>query len=508
MPAVQTLRFRGRVDRLTTGALLVLALVLLTVNLTAWPESWFDEGLNLATASTLAEEGVYGLPDSGGTREMDPAIQTGPPVIVPVALAFWAFGSDLLAPRLVMAAFGLLALAAYLVLARRLVGAAGAAIAIGLLLIGSGDPFTSFVPLSRQVLGEVPALGFFCFGMWLLSRHVDAPTRSTLFAGITVGVCFGLAMVTKSQMALVLAASLGVFWLLNLFYYKVIDRWLALIALVTAVGIVLSWYATQIFVVGYEGYRANQEVLREGFGIHIARLSLSGPEAALRTLWSTGFVLWGLPGLAYGALLARRRTMEGLLLSLPLLVIVVWLAWYTFLSIGWSRYAALPLLLAPLFTARLVIDVVRGQTRLAIPERWQKIVPLGMAAVVLGFAMVVLRTDIPQVVNPPARDHQSITAYLQEEISAGAVIETWAWELDSFVPQRLHHPPTGVTNAYTLLIWDGTPVSSEVYDPLAAAPDYVLENSFSAWTGIYADLISTRGEQVAAFGAYRLYAIR
>jgi hypothetical protein len=501
--------FRVGFYPVTLGILFALTIVLLTIRLTTWPQSWFDEGLNIATASTVANERVYGLPDSAGIRIMDPAIQTGPPVIMPVALAFQVFGTELIYARLVMVGFGLLALFGFVLLAHRLAGPVGSIIAVGMLLIGTGDLYTSFVPLSRQVLGEVPSFGLFCFGAWLLQRHVDSPQRSTMVTGVMVGIVFGLAMVTKSQMALILPTAVGIFWLLNLVYYRVMNRWLPIVVIGTSVLIVLFWYASQIAIVGIDGYQNNQVVLRDGFAIHIASLSMSGSEAALRAIWATGFLFWGTPGILYGLILMRSRSREGAAMALPLIFTGLWLAWYAAVSIGWSRYAAIPFMLAPIFTGRLVADAVSGRVQLPIQLQAKRYVVLAaMVAVVFGTGIAISKTELRDLFATQSHEHQQIITYMREEIPANAVIETWAWELDPFVSQHLHHPPTQVTNAYTLLIWDGESVPVGTYDPAASEPDYILENMFSTWTGIYTEFTRENGNPVAEFGQYVLYKVR
>lgn len=497
---------------LALASLCLIAGFLFTFRLEAWPYSWFDEGLNLATAGTLATDGSYALPDSDGLRVMDPAIQTGPTVILPIALVFKLVGVGLLQARIVMVVFAVFALAMAFLLARRLAGTTGAFLTAGLLLIGNGDYATSFVPLGRQVLGEVPVFGMFCLGAWLLIRHVDRPESSPLIAGGQIGLVFGLAMLTKSQMALLLPVAVGLLWVANLLYYRVIKWWLPIVIMAVACGMVLCWYGFQLAYVGYDGYQQNSEILREGFSIHIARLSTTGPENAARALWSTGYLFWGVPGLVYCAWLARSRTKEAFVFLLPLLLTGVWLTWYTLLSIGWSRYAALPLMISTLFTAKLIVDAVQWRfaaraTHLPGIRGWGAREPLAILAVA-GVLAISLLGGLREIVGVDSQGREEIIAYLQREVPADSTIETWAWELDVFAPQRLHHPPTGVTNVYTREIWDGLAVPDNAYDPSAARPDYVLANSFSTWTGIYADFLAERGELLFEAGEYRLYAIR
>jgi hypothetical protein len=92
----------------------------------AGPAPWIDEGMNLGVARSLADSGVYALPDELGPRVMDPAIQSGagPLVLVPVAGLLRLVGPQLLFARSVVWLYAVVALAAYIWLAVRLLGAA------------------------------------------------------------------------------------------------------------------------------------------------------------------------------------------------------------------------------------------------------------------------------------------------------------------------------------------------------------------------------------------------
>lgn len=486
------------------GALILGAVALLFVNLTTWPYTWFDEGLNVSTAATLATRHVYGLPDSAGIRVMDPAIQTGPVVIVPIAAAFKLFGVGLLQARLVMLGFALFALASYFLLARR-IAAGTAPIAVALLLLGNGELYASFVPLARQVLGEVTALGCFCLGSWLWLRRRDTGS-AWLRASIGVGVLYGLGMVTKSQLGLTLPAALGLFWLANLFYYRVLPWWSPMVVVAVAIACVLTWYGVQLAIAGPDGFARNSAVLREGFAIHIASLSLAGPRDALGALWRAGFMWWGFPGLLYGAARARQRNLTGLVWALPLALIGTWLCWYICLSIGWGRYAALPLMLTPLYTAPLLAALWQGKlpsTRL-LPTSWQP--RIGLAVVILLLA-IYGRPLALSVFAPEDSSAIKMAAFLREQVPANAVVETWAWEISILAPQQFHHPETHITNLYTLKILRGQPVPDGSYDPLGTAPEYLLTGTMSNWVGIY-DHTMQQAEFVVGFGDYALFKVQ
>lgn len=65
-----------------------------------------------------------------------------------------------------------------------------------------------------------------------------------------------------------------------------------------------------------------------------------------------------------------------------------------------------------------------------------------------------------------------------------------------------------VTNAFTEHVWYGTPVSSDLYDPLIFHPAYLIIGSFVRWTGIYSgDLLEQKCTLVKSIGEYYLYEV-
>ena len=96
---------------LWTAILVVIVLFLAFYDLEYFPPTWFDEGVHLLVAQTLALEGKY---------RFGPAV--GPTVFFPIAAAFRLAGVELLPARAVMAGYLLLCVAAFYALARYLGG--------------------------------------------------------------------------------------------------------------------------------------------------------------------------------------------------------------------------------------------------------------------------------------------------------------------------------------------------------------------------------------------------
>lgn len=462
-----------------------------------YPRPWFDEGLNVSTAGMLARAGLYALPDSAGPRVMDPAIQTGPTVLVPVALAFRLLGFNLMSARLVMLAFAALLLIAYALMTRQLLGGAAAVVAVLFLIVGTREPFTSFVFMSRQVLGEVPALGFYLLGLLIWWRAVERPARQ--WPGLILsGLAWGAAALTKLQLVLLVPACLACFALLDRVYYRQAGLRAFVVPGVIGLMCVAAWYAVQLAVVGPEQFRRNLAVLHEGSLLHIVGLNPAHWRNVLGVIWRTGWWMWGAPGLAWGMWQARPRTWNGFRQAGALMLPIVALIWFAGLSIGWGRYAFYTVLLTPIWTAGLVVNVSRGS-----PQR------RALAGTALALYAVLNGWPLAQnLIAPMDTGYLAMRDYLATQVPADAVIESWEWEMSLDARQPVHHPPTLVTNLFTRYMMSGQQPPSGLYDARQAQPAYILQGLFGEWTQIYRDTITNEGEPVVKLGAYALYRLR
>lgn len=494
---------RDHLDVVGPWALGLIAAVLLLTHLHDYPAPWFDEGLNLSTAAMIARQGTYALPDSRGPRVMDPAIQTGPTVLLPVALVVRLFGTKLTAARLVVVAFALLALWLYWRLARRLFGAPTALVASLCLLAGNPDRFASFVYMGRQVLGEVPALAFVLLGLVITLESWERPGGRRRDA-VLAGLAWGAAMVTKSQIFVLLPAAIALVCAADLLYFR--QRVWRRLAISAAVGLacVAAWYSAQFLLAGAAQFQQNAAVAREGFTLHIVNVEIAHMRNAAGVVWRSGFLLWGLPGLFWGLHLARRRNERGLQHLLALALPAVALAWFAGFSIGWSRYAFFPFVLFPMWTANGLVELA---ARRLVPHR------SAAAGIVAGLLLVPLLVigALPWargVVAPPANGYEAMRAFLTSNVPAGAVVETCEWEFGVEAALPMRHPTMRTISALTEAIYGRRAVPATLLSEDGPLPDFVLAGPFSGWTGMYRDLLESRGTRVATFDPYALYRIR
>ncbi len=486
---------------------LLIAIVFLTLALIAQPhhpEPWFDEGLNLSTAEQLAKNGLYALPSSDGARVLDPAIQTGPTVLLPIAAVFKLFGSGILQARVFMAILSTIVLLFYFMTARYLHGSNDVAlVASVLLLLGAREPYGSYLFLSRQALGEAPALGFLLGGVLLLWKAIElSPGRARWLYMAAAGLCWGLAAITKSQLLIILPVALAALTLLDMWHYKKVGFMAFVVAGLCAAAVIASWYAAQIAIVGLDQFQANAAILREGFSVHIVSFSLHSFTRAAGVIWRSGWLLMGPASLLWSLWYARRSNSRGFQHATVLFILVTSLFWYVFLSIGWSRYAFYPIVLTPLLAAGALTAFWSAGSEwmsrsLAPAQRWV-IMGAATAILVLGGSGTLVRFE-----NRSSDDFEAMRDVLAT-LPQDAVIETWEWDIAIDMPNQFHYPPTPVTNAYTEQTYFGVRLPANLYNPCQFEPDYLLVGPFGSWTGIYADLTATL-PRLAQNDSYALY---
>ena len=225
------------------------------------------------------------------------------------------------------------------------------------------------------------------------------------------------------------------------------------------------------------------------------------PSVRLLTLgWSVEFAIPVTWGLAYAARtsLGHLRSREGSegceMVKLALTTFAAtWLAWYTFLSIGFPRYLFPPLLVGSIGLGVLPRD---GLHRLRANATFATM----RVSALVGTAVMaaLLLTTVPATVNllgtvffesrplVPTR----VAEFLNTSTPSHALIETYESELFLLLDRRYHYPPDSVhveLNRRTFLRQD-VPIP---YDPLAADPDYLVVGRMSRMWRLYDAAISS-----------------
>lgn len=502
-----------RADKLEAALIagvLVCALALCLYRLEIYPAPWFDEGLNFQAAKNIARDGQYGLRSTEGLVTFHPAIQTGPTVLLPMALLFRLADIGVLQGRLVTISYTLLALAIFYWLAREICNSKTAILTLLLLLFTFDHEFTSFVFMGRQALGEIPALAFFWLGALLWFRAWNSPSRRAL---VWPGLLWGLTMLTKVQFVPLLSGALILFWMFDRLSHKKLQTHQVLLPLFISGLCVLAWYGYQVLRLGPTDFWQQTTALGSAGGLHLVHFSPRRMTSALSQLLGSTLVLFGVPGMLYilGASLQDKEENEHQQVFLVAFT-VTWLGWYAFLSIGWMRYAFVPAAMSALFSARLLGDLWdwAAQRSQALGRR----LPLspGQAAIGGLVAMLLLSGLVPmvkQIAQSTDSGLQNLAQYLNTHISTDVVIESWEWEVDLLTDHTYHHPSYKMMNTVTEQLWYGAAVPPDIYDPLVFHPSYLIVGPFAKWTGLYTQQpLEQKYTLVKSIGEYDLYKVK
>ena len=466
------------------AAWMLAASFLLLANLSGYPRIWFDEGWHLLAAQRLAQTGAY---------RFGPAV--GPTVFYPVAASFRFLGEGVWQGRVVVVAYGLLALALGYLLARRIGDDATAWLVLGLWL---SSPALNFVGWGRQVLGEVPAWTFFLAGV--LAWHRSLTSRGRLRWAMLGGGSFGLAIISKNQFLLLVPVFL-LMWVADRFYYRRMGWGAALVTLGLALLVPLAWYAVLPHLAGST---VAQMAVEEWRTAPARSIWIGDPRLMVRNarfvLGPRSYLCLAVPSLLLALPWLRRRDDRGLTRGFLWLFAVLWLGWYVFFSIGWERYAFAGLAAAAPFVARLLLSLWRRARPLPGPR-------VAAAALVAGVLLAPLVGRGIAVLTHVDRTAQQMAAYIEEHVPQDARIETWEPEIAFLVDRRYHSPPRRYMDAFSRAKALGEPPPP--YDPLMADPDYILVGEFGWWTGIYPpDFLREHCRLVTTIGTYALYEVR
>ena len=501
-------------ETLLTAAILVL-LFLAFYHLTAWPLTWFDEGSHLHVPKTLVRFGVYADYSSDGFRYYGPTVGVGPTVFLPIAAVFKLFGIGLAQARVVMALYLLAAVWAFYRMAKIVSGPGVALVASALIVTSRG---VALLEYGRQVLGEVPGFFFLAAGLAIWYTAWEKPTWSRL---ISSGLLLGLSMVTKNQYLLVLAPTMGLAWIANWIYYRSAPQRAFLLPGFISVLVFLLWNIYLIINLGPATASQNFTMLREATQGAALVFSPHLMKQALANLLSLNVFLGLLvPALVYGLILSFPRSREGLRWSSLFILAVFNLAWYMFASIGWLRYAFPGLAVSGLFVARFFGDLTNG-FRFDFKGAWDSLrrgasIQTGMALRGVLLLWLVAMIAIPLVQNfanelfPPFNAPAAMAAYMDQNISKSAVVETWEPEMGFLTDHNYHFPPPGLLNTAIGYIWLGkTPPGQEYHYIEQNLPPYVLIGSFAAWVKLYpVDFLAAHYSLVTSIGGYQLYRLR
>ena len=541
------LRFLTRIN---WEILLLVSLVLISpflafYNLELNPRPWHDEGSYLTLARTFAEDGVYAVRNSDGYQTFGAIQSLGPTVILPVAWAFQVFGPGLWQGRIIAGAYLLFTLVMFYLASQALFGRRSALVAVVLLL---ASPAVGLLMYGRPVLGEAPAFGFFMASWLAWQNGVLHKGRWWLY--ILSGLLLGGAIITKNQYLLIGLGSLGILALLDLAYYRLGEfKGVVLVGLVAA-SCVIIWYGWQIHYFGDEIFSENVSKLNALAGITMG-FNLRSSVDALRFLFGTGsgylYVFWGLPALLYAAIRSVRRDHQSFSMVYLVIFTSLWLFYFVFLIIPWSRYIFPAAAVLAIFVSKLFVDLLTG-LGLSAGEIWLEVKRLVKGDFelssrgILGLGTVLAITilvfwsgyQLQKVIREDVLDQHGLekTAiysplelsapyemahFLEEEVPKDKTIDTWERELGILTDHQYHYPDSALlAQAHEIVYRQRS--GSQAYAILGedyfrlAKPDYVVVGWYSRFNNLYdvdylmqnAELITSIGDNVWGYDLYKM----
>jgi hypothetical protein len=414
------------------GALLLAAVIAWAsfYNLANYPDLWWDEAIFSETAANLAQHDRYAFtvqsPDQ--LSDLDYRISAGPSLILPVALTYRLLGVGLVQGRLVAGFYLIFTFLALFLGSRRLFSTAAAFLAVVLVLVG-----TDVIHWGRSVLGDVPALGLFLGGLWLLTRGLDEDSLVSLFLG---GMFLGLAFDAKEFYGLAFLPPLAALAWQDWGAWRRLSR--SLLAYCWGVSLpILSYLALKAVMLG---------------GLGAAVMHFLEQKALLRHEFFTPLTLGRVYGESFRYLLTHPLFLAALLGCLWLwrtgrltLGRTLWLGNFAlwtliyFTAVFWHRFALPALFLAAPLAAFLLCRVLARLTA-GLAPRPLKWVTAGLLAGFFFWVYPVTGLDYMKAIidcreHPPNR----LVDYLRERVPLYSLIETPEYELVFLDDQHRFH---------------------------------------------------------------------
>jgi 4-amino-4-deoxy-L-arabinose transferase-like glycosyltransferase len=246
--------------------------------------SSYDGAMNLQVPVNLIEHGQYAT-DYPKFTLFDRKIQTGPTVLVPIAVLFLIFGKSFFVANLVNLAYMLGVLVLSFVVVKRVSNKW-----FGLLVFIFLPLLPNFFGNGLNQLGEIPALFYLLAGVLLLERALAHTKRRYTFL-LLAGLALGLAVVTKTVLFIALP-SIFVLALLDLLLFKnlKIRHYLFLFACIALPF--ATFELIKLSQLGLEGYRSlwSQELEKISQNAGVSN-DLKLAEDSLLTIFKAHFAI-------------------------------------------------------------------------------------------------------------------------------------------------------------------------------------------------------------------------
>jgi len=532
-----------KLDRAIYVILIPVVCFLTFYNLGINPRPWHDEGGALSLAKTIAVDGVYSVKTSDGYQSFGPVQSVGPTIILPIALSFKSFGVGLIQGRLIAAIYLLLTLVIFYLCGKVLWGHGTSTLGLIILLC---SPAAMIFLYGREVLGEVPSLGFFLAAWYAWAQGIRKDKK---WLYVVSGLLLGLAIVTKSQYLIMGMATLGILVILDLLYYRQGNvRYLIMIGAI-AVGCLAAWYGWQYFYFGSATFIENFNKLGQ-LAKNTSGINLGLTFQALQFIFGTGtgnfYLFTGFLGIAYIVFLCLPKTKASFTLSFLLIFACVWIAYFIIWIIPWPHYMLAPSVIVIFFISKLFYDVLVGlrssfreffsdlfsSSRKALNLSPQKLLVLGSIVAVFSFGLWLgyefqnnirenvldkpnsADTALTEVTDAKLNGPIQTAAFIRDSIDKNAVIDTWERELDILVDRNFHFPDQSLLANVHYATYRGGPrdyyLGADYFSKVR--PDYVIIGWYEReahvydydYLGAHGKIIKTIGSGVWSYEIYKM----
>lgn len=479
------------------------------------PAPWFDEGWTLSVARNWVEHGIY-------ARLLDgvPVSYVGMawsfPVTVPVGISFRLFGIGVLQgrlPNILLTTVSLILLFRY---SRYLYNESIGLLALLVVLFASTVP--NILVMGRQVLAETPMIFYLALGFISFSKALSG---SNWFLILTI-FSWGTAITCKQHPLPFLSFALFICLLFSFIYKKYQIMFRIFIIWLGSITVYLS-------LIWIEGLLTKDLPLYGApmRGLYEVTAFVLDKQIRLDTI--KGFVTFGIPtflGLCYGFYDLihenKRKDEPWFYVNLTFLIMCLsWLLWFVFFSIGWSKYFFPIAFLSSIYLAVMLdrfthhFDIKYLATTIGgnikrFRLNWNSVkVMISILIIIDGIVFTYFYFSIlnAQANNAP----EKVAEYINHNIPADALIETYDPEVIFLVNRPVHFPPDQIQVELNRRL-NLDPETHIDYDPLAADPDIIVIGPFSKTWGLY-ETITKSGQftntlSVLGYEVYRANRIK
>lgn len=458
----------------------------------SWPVFFYDEGYFGQIAKNTARYGVYASRFFDGYTPAQ--LSVGPVVLLPVAAVYELFGIGIWQSRVLIALSGVCCLLLAYKLAQALSGQFAACVAWFAIT-------TQILFFSRGLFGEVPAICFCFAGLWCWYRAMQ---RTSLVSAVCAGLAFGMMLVAKPQMAILLPA-FGLATVANWLHYHCFSaRTMFVMWLVLPVPFILSiiFQAVNLGWTAYGNYILLDLLSSSGASVFPNQKGMIFGSQDAAGAWVALAV--GIPCLIWQCYKARERTPRGLLLGTIATGTAISLCWYLFLSPGWPRYGVASYTLIAFLGALTSADAVNWIYRrrsLRFQQSLAQIFGLTSAGTLSLLQIIYMPQSSVGAID--------ISKSIDSTVQQGELIETYEWPVDFLTNQFYHHPSLIDHNPRVIKFIFEEATEVPTYEFWKFEPRYLVNGPMGKLMRAYPQAVLARcGTLVASSGDYQLYRLR